>query len=82
MVYENEQYEKVRKYVKPWDYIVSPKFSMLIYRKHVNNWKNMVYNYYEVVYMNSIPKLFLQQHTDMVNDFFQDKRGIFRYYFM
>jgi 8-oxo-dGTP pyrophosphatase MutT (NUDIX family) len=27
---------------------------------------------------NSIPKLFLQQHTDMINDFLQDKRGIFR----
>ena len=27
---------------------------------------------------NRIPKLFLQQHTDMLNDFLQGKRGIFR----
>jgi mutator protein MutT len=27
---------------------------------------------------NNIPKLFIQQHTDMLNDFFQGKRGIYR----
>lgn len=27
---------------------------------------------------HNIPKLFIQQHTDMLNDFFQGKRGTFR----
>ena len=27
---------------------------------------------------NNIPKVFLQQHADMINDFLQGKRGIFR----
>ena len=27
---------------------------------------------------NNIPKLFIQQHTDMLNDFFENKIGIFK----
>ncbi|WBW94938.1 NUDIX hydrolase [Oceanirhabdus sp. W0125-5] len=27
---------------------------------------------------NNIPKLFIQQHTDMLNDYLQDRKGVFK----